>query len=382
MYSKKFQIIRNTSLTMSKKILLPLLGLSMTFGNIQAQNDTMYFMKAGGVINKQSIKAEDVDSVVFYKPSQQSNSTLEYLITGTGFGTKTSTPYYDDFEDRPTGAVGGTIGSLVVSTNTGTTIDGAVAHSGTKSLRHDYSIVDFPKIYKNLNNTSKVYFSCYLKFVGTISGGAVWKMARVGAGDAYTGTPRVGSSYTSSSGNTPQAFSGEVVSSNGIVGWSEHNTSSVNPASAFTNGSWHFYEMKVYTGTVNGNNMKFIESVDNKITVSIINREYLTSANSALLSWLLTPENGLDGSPSIIYNMDDIYIEESWARVVMTNSANYASSTKWEVQPVTSWSDTKITTAKRRGAFAIGEIAYLHTFDANDVLISTSSAFVVGEDTP
>jgi len=45
-------------------VLLVGLGLS----SLQAQTDTLYVMKGGVVINKQSIKLADVDSVIFYKP--------------------------------------------------------------------------------------------------------------------------------------------------------------------------------------------------------------------------------------------------------------------------------------------------------------------------
>ena len=48
-----------------------LLGVLLTFGfsasTVIAQNDTMYVMKNGVVINKQSVKTADVDSIVFYK---------------------------------------------------------------------------------------------------------------------------------------------------------------------------------------------------------------------------------------------------------------------------------------------------------------------------
>ena len=48
-----------------------LLGVLLTFGfsvsTVIAQNDTMYVMKNGVVINKQSVKTSDVDSIVFYK---------------------------------------------------------------------------------------------------------------------------------------------------------------------------------------------------------------------------------------------------------------------------------------------------------------------------
>ena len=44
-------------------------GNSFAKGNLLSQNDTLYVMKAGKIINKQSIKTIDLDSIIFYKPS-------------------------------------------------------------------------------------------------------------------------------------------------------------------------------------------------------------------------------------------------------------------------------------------------------------------------
>jgi uncharacterized protein (TIGR02145 family) len=56
-----------------KKINTILLGLLLTFSfslsTVIAQNDTMYVMKSGVIINKQSVKTTDVDSIIFYKPT-------------------------------------------------------------------------------------------------------------------------------------------------------------------------------------------------------------------------------------------------------------------------------------------------------------------------
>jgi formylglycine-generating enzyme required for sulfatase activity len=59
-----------------KKTLVIIWGLIMVFKIAQAQNDTMYVMKAGKVILKQSIKAADVDSIIFYNPIKSPSITL------------------------------------------------------------------------------------------------------------------------------------------------------------------------------------------------------------------------------------------------------------------------------------------------------------------
>ena len=48
--------------------IFPLIVLLLSSGFLKAQTDTMYVMKAGVVINKQSIKQSDMDSIIFYNP--------------------------------------------------------------------------------------------------------------------------------------------------------------------------------------------------------------------------------------------------------------------------------------------------------------------------
>ena len=74
-----------------------LLGVLLTFGfsvsTVIAQNDTMYVMKNGVVINKQSVKTADVDSIVFYKvtktPACGGSVTFTYNGASVTYGTVT-----------------------------------------------------------------------------------------------------------------------------------------------------------------------------------------------------------------------------------------------------------------------------------------------------
>ena len=52
-----------------KKIFFTLMGLVVFSAVSHAQNDTMYVMKKGVVLNRQSIKPADADSIIFYLPS-------------------------------------------------------------------------------------------------------------------------------------------------------------------------------------------------------------------------------------------------------------------------------------------------------------------------
>jgi uncharacterized protein (TIGR02145 family) len=59
-----------------KKFNLLIISITMFSGLLQAQYDTMYIMKSGKVIHKQSIKPEDVDSIIFYSPPPPETITV------------------------------------------------------------------------------------------------------------------------------------------------------------------------------------------------------------------------------------------------------------------------------------------------------------------
>lgn len=297
-------------------------------------------------------------------------------------GGLTTTPYYDDFESRATGVTGLNIGSMYISDNTqgGVTIATADKHSGSKSLRVDYTNFSFPEYGKAMNPTNRAYQACWFKFNGTTN--TVWKFGRFGYGTPYGGSPHVAASYTSSN-NVPSAFSGEVVTgANGgtITSYSDHNTATASPSSRFTPNVWHFYEMELYTGTVDGNNMHWEERIDGVATTKINNRPYLTSANPNLITWMISPMDGMGVNTNVQLSVDEMYVDESMARVVLTDNATYASSTKWSIQPIRGKSNSGVTFDTRRGMFNIGDTGYYHCFNHLGTLIYSSGALTVQAD--
>ena len=55
--------------TLKKVSLATFLTFVLSFSSVFAQNDTIYFMKDGLIVNKQSIKMADLDSAIFYQPT-------------------------------------------------------------------------------------------------------------------------------------------------------------------------------------------------------------------------------------------------------------------------------------------------------------------------
>ncbi len=307
------------------------------------------------------------------------------IITGTGFGTKAATtPYYEDFEGEALGAVSSPLNSLNISNATSSTIINSDQRSGTKSFQQDYAVTSFPKAYVTLSGASKsLYMSCAVKFTGTCDASAsVWKFGRVGANTVYSGIGRAGASYTAlSSATTPANFAGEIINSDGLTSWNAHNTASDgSPNSIITNGDWHFYELEFNSGTIDTSDAYFTERWSGKDSLIWNNRPFLTAANSSEIDWVLTPVNGLDGSHPITMLMDDLYIDESRCRVVMTDNAVYANSTKWAAQPVVTWSDTAIEITRKRQSFSVNDTAYYHVFNSSGSLVHSASGHIVGAD--
>jgi len=68
--------------------------------------------------------------------------------------------------------------------------------------------------------------------------------------------------------------------------------------------------------------------------------------------------------PAYVY-MDDVYIDNTPARIVLGNADTLAASTHREIQIPQTWSDTSLTFIANPGTFADGATAYLYVVDAS-----------------
>lgn len=75
--------------------------------------------------------------------------------------------------------------------------------------------------------------------------------------------------------------------------------------------------------------------------------------------------------------MDDIYIDDTWAHVIIGNASTLAASTVREVQIPSSWSDTSIVVTVNRGSFGESAGAWLFVVDANNG-VSSGHAITFG----
>ncbi|MEF3691440.1 MAG: hypothetical protein V3574_00090 [Candidatus Moraniibacteriota bacterium] len=62
---------------------------------------------------------------------------------------------------------------------------------------------------------------------------------------------------------------------------------------------------------------------------------------------------------------DDLYVDNTWARIIVSNASTLSASTHREIQIPSAWSANSITATINQGSFSNGAIAYLYVVDAN-----------------
>lgn len=309
-----------------------------------------------------------------------------------GLGVKTSTPYYDDFESRSLGAPPNPMGDLTISNLSGRTIT-TNSHSGSRVLECAYtggisSPGRFPKAYLTLSERSnKVYFCCWFKFSGGSSGGSnVWKFLRfnnTSGSDPYVDSNKFSHEMTSGDGVGTPASHSESIMVDGA-----YTTTAVDQIPAddtlpnlFPNNQWFFYEAYIDAGTVGNLDAQIIVKSNNKVALNFTNRNYLSATNPLGVRFVLTPMNGFDNATTstLISYMDEIYVDNSLARCVMTDSATYSTSTAGTrcVQVLSATTAEGAYLIKKRGLFTEGQTAYYHFWDVNGAYVGNVAGVAV-----
>ncbi len=76
--------------------------------------------------------------------------------------------------------------------------------------------------------------------------------------------------------------------------------------------------------------------------------------------------------------MDDFYIDDTWARVMIGDASTLATSTVLEVQIPSAWSDTSITCTLNLGSFTSGTV-YAYVVDADNRVNAVGYELTIGE---
>jgi hypothetical protein len=108
-------------------------------------------------------------------------------------------------------------------------------------------------------------------------------------------------------------------------------------------------------------------------SVDYYNRDLIDALK---ISYILT--NVEDSFLSITPYTDDVYMDNSWARVELCNANTYIASGHCEMQPPTAWANEAITTTFNKGSFKVGDTVYVYVIDENGVPNSTGASFTIG----
>lgn len=118
-----------------------------------------------------------------------------------------------------------------------------------------------------------------------------------------------------------------------------------------TNGEGYVY----YSRTPPHTNIQYYKGSKTGINLSAGSRGPL---NSIALGYYITTYM----SEANTY-WDDIYVDNSWARVEVGNGATYDACSHREIQIPSTWSNNSITMTVKQGSFAEGEKVYLYVVD-------------------
>jgi hypothetical protein len=75
---------------------------------------------------------------------------------------------------------------------------------------------------------------------------------------------------------------------------------------------------------------------------------------------------------------DNLYLDNTWSRVMIGNANTFAASTQREIQVPTAWANGSITVSFNPGRFTAGQTAYLYVIDSNNVVNATGYSITIG----
>ncbi|MDD2852248.1 MAG: hypothetical protein PHY09_10185 [Desulfuromonadaceae bacterium] len=96
--------------------------------------------------------------------------------------------------------------------------------------------------------------------------------------------------------------------------------------------------------------------------------------------------NDSNNLPTTLGNMkfyfDNVYIDNTFARVELCDTSTWGAKTHCEIQPPTAWGSGQITITFNSGNFTPGQIAYLYVVDSNGAVNSDGYKYKIGAPLP
>lgn len=335
----------------------------------------------------------DADITSISDSTIENGQSITVYDISSGFGSKTTASpiRFDDFEDATVGddvdTATGYYSSRSSDTNRSTISEENNRNGSAKNLKSILNTaLDNPKFWRNnvgFADTGKIFVSVWVK----------WAWPNWDGGTQYEATQtkiiRTAVSINDSGDVTyPMMACYNWMANDYSYTWNTFNASYsagmgsysiAFPNDSFVDGEWQNIVMQVDQGTKGGadgaiyhwvskQGSAYISSSNNGTGKMVIDSageymdafkidNYLDANNDTLIS------SGYNLS-SVLY-WDDLYIDNSWARIEIGDNADYDSCTHREMQIPTSWAPYQVSFTVNQGSFSDGDAVYI---------------FVVGED--
>jgi len=302
-------------------------------------------------------------------------------ISGGGFGNKPiAAPLkWDDFENGTVGATLQSVDPTWVPYYYGSAIyNNATSHSGVLAAYNDpFSMTGFSTNYFQFAPTDEVFVAYWINMThADVTDYAVIKLSRINSSSAAAG----GGVYN---GTGDSGFS-NICPRYGTSGYLHYSPGGGLPAvnlgyASVQYDTWLRVDMykKVSTpGVADGACDVAAVGIGSQTHHDIMTR---AAGETFLQDTVLLGLMAANCEGQFELQIDDVYIDNTRARVEIGNASTWSGCTHREVQIPTSWSSGSITATVNQGSFADGASAYLYVVDAEGAASASGYPITIGQ---
>lgn len=307
-------------------------------------------------------------------------------ITGSNFGTKGQAAplIYESWESGVSGEYINQHQAAWANSYTSTTgsaYSNLDAVNGSLSVRHSTASESWGDNFRTFAPSETIFASYWLKLTDVdYNEDVTMKFARVSSNATASDPYGDNGSFGIASGNPCCTASCSVCSS--FMFYYVNNTGGYTGALPgsylnWVDDEWMRIDMEIVLADVGQSNGRFdarVIGLDSDTNENVANR----SASFQLTEFWTGMSAAKSGAgEAITFWLDDVYVDNTWARVELTNNADYVLSTVRVLQVPLTWGTSEITATLKPGPFTNGQTAYVHVI-TGDYAISSGEAIQIG----
>lgn len=154
--------------------------------------------------------------------------------------------------------------------------------------------------------------------------------------------------------------------------------------SYYSNTEWRNYEIEFVDstpGVADGRAQQWVNGVDQVGGTALITRLTSTHFNQFRIGHYWGHESDAfcaESGDAYVY-VDDVYIDNTLARVTICEGNNWSTKGHCEYQPATSWGASSITVSPKLGTLTSGGTGYLYVVDSTGAYNNTGLSITLGE---